>query len=82
MSTLTEHRKSMGLSQTELARAVGLKSPGSISDIENGKPASVGVALRIEAFFKGKVAAASLCPDVALVEKARGLHRRPMKKAA
>jgi DNA-binding XRE family transcriptional regulator len=75
-------RKAKGLSQTDVARAVGLKSPSAISEIEAGQSCTVQTALALELLTGGKIEAASLCPDVLLVEKARGLRKRAPKAAA
>lgn len=63
--TLAEYRKVKGLSQEDVAKALGLKSKGHISDIErvkSGRYPSLELALRIERFTGGKVSAASICP--------------------
>lgn len=58
---LADFRKSLGLSQEECARALGLQSKGHISDIENGvRGASLELAMRIERWSGGRVAAKTL----------------------
>lgn len=65
-------RKDLGLSQEALAALVGLKSKGHLSQIERGEQTpSVRVALAFERVSGGRVRAADLCPDVALVEQFR-----------
>ena len=60
---LESFRKSRGLTQLELARALGLRSKSYISRLETGAgPASLRLALRIEQFSDGQVRAADLCP--------------------
>lgn len=66
--TLAEYRKSKGLSQAAVARELGLRSKGHISDIERAestRTASLELALRIEKWSGGKVSAASICPIAA-----------------
>jgi transcriptional regulator with XRE-family HTH domain len=62
---LESFRKSRGLTQQQLATAVGLRSKSYISRLETGAgpPASLRLALRIERFSDGLVSASSLCPD-------------------
>lgn len=71
--TILELRKSLGLSQEEFAVRVGLASKSYVSEIEGGARCSVRVALNIEKLSDGVISAASLNPDVALVEQARGI---------
>jgi transcriptional regulator with XRE-family HTH domain len=74
---LAEFRKSLGLSQEECARALGLTSKGHISDIENGvRPASPTLALKIERWSSGKVAAWTLNPKLLEVADVRPVRRR------
>lgn len=69
---LATYRKSLGLSQEECAHALGVRSKGYISDIERGdRNASIRLALRIEAWSSGKVAAASVCPELADIARQR-----------
>lgn len=70
--TISELRKSLGLSQEEFARAVGLSSKGYVSDLEKADDprCSVKVAIEIERLSAGKISAAELNPDVAIVRKA------------
>lgn len=68
------HRTSLGLSLEECAVALGLspKSKGWLSEIENGRrSASLRLALKIETWSKGKVPAASVCPEMASVRRTR-----------
>jgi DNA-binding XRE family transcriptional regulator len=65
---LSDYRESRGLTQPEMAEALGLsaKSKGLICQIETGaKPASLKLALKIEHWSGGQVPAGSLCPLVA-----------------
>lgn len=74
---LASFRKSLGLSQEECARALGLSSKGHISDIENGvRPASLRLALKIEKWSGGKVEAAGLSPDARDIAQTRAVRRR------
>lgn len=69
---LAAYRKSLGLSQEECARALGITSKGYISGIESGdRRASLKLALRIERWSKGKVRAAKLNPQAAEFSKGR-----------
>lgn len=69
---LAAYRKSLGLSQEECARALGITSKGYISGIESGdRRASLKLALRIEHWSKGKVRAANLNPQAAEFSKVR-----------
>lgn len=68
-------RKSLGLSLEDFAKRVGLTSKGYASQLERGEVGcSVKTALAIEELSGGAIAAATLNPDVALVEKARGIE--------
>lgn len=65
-SNLREARKRLDISQEELARRVGLKSKGHLSEIERDKDVpSVRVALALER--ETGVPAEEMNPDVALV---------------
>lgn len=80
--TLAEFRKDKGLSQEEVANALGLKSKGHISDIEradSGRSPSLELALRIEKWSGGKVPASSICPLAAELMPAR--RRRAPEQA-
>lgn len=69
---ITALRKELGLSQEAFAARVGLKSKGHLSQIERGEQTpSVRVALEIERLSGGRIKAASLSADVALVERFR-----------
>jgi hypothetical protein len=70
-SALTKWREDRGLSLDDAAVQFGIKSKGYLSEIERGSRCSVAVALEIERVTHGEILAASLNPDVALVEKAR-----------
>lgn len=68
--TLVEARKSLGLSQTEMAERVGLKSKGFYSRVEQGlETPSIRVALAIERETDGAVKAHDLNPQVGLVRE-------------
>lgn len=65
---LASFRKSRGLSQEQCASELGLapSSKGWISEIESGaRPASLRLALRIETWSQGAVAARTLSPVAA-----------------
>lgn len=75
--TLADFRKSLGLSQEECAKALGLQSKGHISDVENGvKPASLRLALKIEKWSAGRVAAETLSPEARDIAATRPTRRR------
>jgi len=58
-------RKQRNLSQEDLAALLGVRSKGYISDIEKAqRPASLRVALLIEAWSGGVITAESLSPKV------------------
>lgn len=62
---LESYRKSLGLTQAAFAKALGLRSKGSISMIESGaRPASFRLALKIQNFSEGAVSASTLRPDI------------------
>lgn len=65
-------RKDLGLSLDAFAARIGLKSRGQMSSLESGarKP-SVRVALEIERLSSGRIKAAELNPDIALIERFR-----------
>lgn len=64
-------RRELGLTLEQFGAEIGLASKGNVSLIERGGRCSVKVALAIEALSKGKITAASLNTDVALVDSAR-----------
>lgn len=70
-SPLKVWRKAQGLTLDEAAIKFGLASKGYLSEIERGGRCSVSAALEIEKATAGAIPAASLNPDVALVEAAR-----------
>jgi transcriptional regulator with XRE-family HTH domain len=77
---LADFRSSLGLSQEECAKALGLRSKGHISSIENGaRPASLKLAMKIERWSGGLVKAESISP--AAVEVAQTPARRRRKTA-
>ena len=62
-------RERLGDSLAEFATRLGLKSKGQASEIERGLVTpTVKVALEIERLSNGDISAASLNPDVALIE--------------
>lgn len=68
---IAELRSELGLSLEAFAQRLDLKSKGYVKDLESGRARpSVKVALDIEQLSDGRIAAASLNPDVALVEAA------------
>lgn len=66
---ITALRKELGLSQEAFAVRVGLKSKGHVSTLERTGAASLRVALEIERLSEGRINAADLNPDVALVRQ-------------
>lgn len=65
---LATYRKSLGISQEECARQLGVRSKGYISEIETDTTqsrASFRVAMRIEKWSGGKVKAATLSKEAA-----------------
>lgn len=79
--TIVGLRAELGLSLDAFARAIGLKSKGNASVIENGGRCSVRVALAIEALSNGRIRAAALNPEVALVESVRSGAADPLAHA-
>lgn len=71
LSPLASWRKEQGLTLEAAAEKFGISSKGYLSEIEKGGRCSVTIALEIERVTG--IPAASLNPDVALVESARGL---------
>ncbi len=71
--TFADLRRELGLTLDEMAARLDLTSKGYVSDIERTNRCSAKVALAIEALSVGRIAAASLNADVALVESARGI---------
>lgn len=60
---LEAFRKSRGLTQAELAQALGLRSKGTISMVESGlRPASADLAIKIERYSGGLLKAVDLRP--------------------
>lgn len=65
-------RESRGWSQSDLARALGLKSKGYISRIETGaERVSAENAIKIDRLTAGEVTVADLRPDLADVRVLR-----------
>jgi transcriptional regulator with XRE-family HTH domain len=65
------YRSFKGLTLEQCADALGLKSKGSVADIESGRRApSVNLALRIEGWSGGAVSASELNPVVRQVQEA------------
>jgi len=75
MTGLVNFRISQGLTQAQLAKALGLRSPGYLSVIERGvEPCPLKLAMQIEQLSSGTVPALSLVgPDDAKLLKA---HRQ------
>ena len=70
--SLAAYRKSVGKTQAELARDLGLRSKGYLSHIETGgEPCPLKLALRIEDLSDGQVPALSLvdAPDAELLRR-------------
>jgi transcriptional regulator with XRE-family HTH domain len=63
---LRSYRKSRGLSQKQVAEALGIEAESMISMIERErrKP-TLRLALKIQRWSNGEVKAAELCPDAA-----------------
>lgn len=60
-STVAAERERLGLSQEQLATALGLSSKGHVSDVETGRRSpGIKLALRIEQYFAGRVKAVDL----------------------
>lgn len=70
--TVKELRLELGLSLDAFAKELGLSSKSYVFDIEAGGRPSVRVALAYERLSSGRIDAASLNPDVALVRDAEG----------
>ena len=68
---ITSLRKELQLSQEQFAALLGLKSKGHVSNLEAGTQPSVRVALELERLSDGRLRAADLNPDVAMVERFR-----------
>lgn len=61
MSALAAYRKSEGLTQTQVIKQLGLRSPGYLSVIERGAaPCPIKLALEIQRWSSGRVSAAAL----------------------
>ena len=71
--TIADLRAEKGWTLDVFAREVGLKSRGFASQVESGKAqCSVSVAARIEQISGGRILAASLNEDVAMLDQVRG----------
>ena len=70
-SPLAQWRIDKGWTLDEAAEAFGIKSKGYLSELERGGRCSVATALEIERVTEGAICAATLNPDIALVDKAR-----------
>lgn len=68
---IRELRAELGMSLEAFANAVGLKSKGQMLMIERGLKPSVRVALEIEKLSGGRIKAASLNEDIALIDATR-----------
>lgn len=65
MSALAQFRMKRGLSQQQVADAVGLSSRGQVSDIERGhERASADIAIAIDRLTAGEVPVRELRPDL------------------
>lgn len=81
--SLKQWRAANGITLSAAIDMFGMNSKGYLSDIENGKrPAPLALALEIERVTGGAVPAATLSPDVALVEAARAAKPVPAIAAA
>jgi len=66
--TISELRKELGLTLAEFAPMIGLTSLGYACEITRGeKPPSIRVAIKLEQLSGGRIKAADLNEDVALV---------------
>jgi transcriptional regulator with XRE-family HTH domain len=74
--TLAEYRNALGLTQEQCALALGLRNKARVCEIENNKPVSPELALKIEDWTKGAVKAADLNQTVALIEAHMKKRRR------
>lgn len=68
--TITEFRSELQLSLDGFAKLLGISSKSYVHDIENGSKPSVKIALELERLSDGRLNAAELNPDVALVRGA------------
>jgi DNA-binding XRE family transcriptional regulator len=76
-------RKELGLSQEAFAPLIGLGSKSHVCALENGVKPSVRVALAIERVSGGRISAADLNEDVALVRAALPANdSQPQERAA
>lgn len=76
-------RKDLALSQEAFAARLGLKSKGHVCELESGKTPSIRVSIEIERVSGGRLRAADLNPDVALVAKHLAANdTAPRKRAA
>ena len=72
--TIAQLRSDLGLTFAQFAARLGLASKGQAHALEHGgERPSVRVALELERLSGGRIRAADLNPDVALVEQARGI---------
>ena len=78
-SQLRLWREARDLTLEDAAAKFGLESKGYLSEIERGGRCSVAAALKIEMATGGEICAATLSPDVAMVDKA---DRRAQRDAA
>jgi hypothetical protein len=69
--TVAALRVELDLTLEQFAAKLGLKSKGQAKAISDGGRCSVAVALRIEALSGGRIPAATLNPDIALIERVR-----------
>jgi len=63
--TIAEYRTSLRLSQEAFGAILGLRSKGTVSEMERANRASPEVALAIESHSKGLLDAATLNPVIA-----------------
>lgn len=79
MNGLANFRSSQGLTQAQLAKALGLRSKGYLSVIERGEePCPLKLALQIEKLSCGTVPALSLVgPEDAKLLRAHGQFSAP-----
>lgn len=64
-------RKELGMTLSEFAVAIGLSSKGNASVIERTGQCSIKVALAIEGLSGGRIKAACLNAEIAMIDEAR-----------
>lgn len=82
--SLRAFRESKGLTQADVAEALGLSGKSYVSLIEGGAPTPIRLALKIQLWSRGEVPAAGLVSeaDAALLQAVIDLGRPPAEEAA